>query len=450
LPINLPTALKLANAQAVDVVAAAERERIAAAVLYQARVEWLPTVTLGGDYNRHDGAIQNADGTVIDASHSSWMYGAGTGIGQAAILDVNNAIFDPLAARQTVRARQADLQAARNDTLVAVTDAYFNVQQARGDLAGAEAAERYAEQVLSQTTALAKDLTAPVDVVRARTEVSHQRQLVEAARERWRTAGAELNRVLRVDPGALVVPVEPPHLKITVVPRDRSLDDLIALGLTFRPELASQQALVQASLVQLRQERLRPLIPSILVRGNSTAVTGTLAVGQFGGGPNGSLGTTGARGDFDVQVLWQLDNLGLGNVGHVRQRQAENRLAVEELFRVQDRVAADVAQAYARVQSAAARAEEAETEVKDAAESAGKNLEGLRQPKNVGGVAFPLVPPLAAVAAVQALDQAYADYYGAVADYDRAQFQLYRALGRPAQALADDGAACAPPAAGRP
>jgi hypothetical protein len=41
------------------------------------------------------------------------------------------------------------------------------------------------------------------------------------------------------------------------------------------------------------------------------------------------------------------------------------------------------------------------------------------------------------VAAVGALAQAYVDYYGAIADYDRAQFRLYHALGHPAQALAE-------------
>ena len=40
------------------------------------------------------------------------------------------------------------------------------------------------------------------------------------------------------------------------------------------------------------------------------------------------------------------------------------------------------------------------------------------------------------VAAIQALAQAYDDYYAAVADYNRAQFQLYRAMGRPAQMVA--------------
>src|ERR1700676_4301093 len=54
LPIDLAAALKLANAQAVDVAPAAERVHAAAALLDQAEALWLPTVTLGGDYNRHD------------------------------------------------------------------------------------------------------------------------------------------------------------------------------------------------------------------------------------------------------------------------------------------------------------------------------------------------------------------------------------------------------------
>jgi hypothetical protein len=48
-----------------------------------------------------------------------------------------------------------------------------------------------------------------------------------------------------------------------------------------------------------------------------------------------------------------------------------------------------------------------------------------------------VIRPQEVVAANQALQQALNDYYGAVADYDRAQFRLHRALGRPPQAVID-------------
>jgi outer membrane protein TolC len=280
-----------------------------------------------------------------------------------------------------------------------------------------------------------------LEVVRARTQADRSRQAVRSAHERWRVASADLVRVLRLDPAAVVEPLEPPQLRVTLVATDQPVDDLIRLGLTNRPELATQQALVRATLERLRQERLRPLIPSILLRGASTPVTGTLAGGLFGGGENGDLSHFGARMDLDLQVVWKLDNLGFLNQGLVRERRAENQLAVLELFRTQDRVAAEVAQAYAQAQSAAARLGDAEAEVRDAVESADKNLRGLRE-TGAGAAAATQIRPQEVVAAIQALAQAYTDYYGAVADHDRAQFRLYHALGNPAQALGGSGPGC--------
>jgi outer membrane protein TolC len=439
--------MQLANVRAVDIAAAAERIRIAAATLEAAEVLWLPTITLGGDYNHHDGRTQDTTGSVADNSHGSMMVGVGTGIGQAAILDVGAAIFAPLYARQQVRVREADLQAASNDTLVSVSDAYFNVQQARGELAGAIDATRRTEDVLARTRELAKAIVSDLEVFRAETELAHLHETELAYREQWKVASAELTRVLRLDASAQVEPVEPPHLRVELINVQKPVDELIAIGLTYRPELASRQAQVQATLVLLKQERLRPLIPSVLLRGFSTPVTGTLGAGYFAGGPNDTIGHGSLRSDFDLQVLWQLNNLGLGNRALVHQREAENHLALVELFRVQDRVAAEVAQAYAQAQQAGRRVEVAEKGLRSAVLSADKNLAALRATKGVGQQLVTVVRPQEVVAAIQALSQAYVDYYTAVADANRAQFRLYRALGQPAQYLAQQpqtGAACDP------
>ena len=436
-PINLPTALRLAGVRPVDVALASRRIEAAVARLDRARVAWLPTITVGIDYFRHDGQIQDVAGNVFGTSKSSLMLGAGSGIGSNAVLGIDDALFGPLIARQVVRAREADAQAARNDSLGAVAEAYFDVEQARGELAGAEDAAARAADLVRRAEQLAPGLAPPLEVSRARAEAARRRQAAAAARERWRTASAELTRLLRLDPAALVQPLEPPHLRVTLVAPDRPVDDLIPIALTYRPELASRQALVQASLQALRAERLRPLIPSVLLRGASTNPAGTLAGGYFGGGENSRLGDFGARADFDVQVLWELQNLGLGNRALVKERQAENEAAVLELFRVQDQVAAEVARAHAQVRSAAARAADAESGLKDAADSAFKNFEGLGQTKRGGNLVLLVVRPQEAVAAVQALAQAYADFYAAVNDYNRAQFRLYRALGHPAQCLGD-------------
>src|SRR6266849_9952352 len=107
LPINLPTALQLAGSGPLDIAVASERIRVAAAQLDRADVLWLPTVYLGADYYRHDGQIQETPGNVFGTSRTSFMVGAGP----SAVFAVSDAIFEPLAARQVLAAREASFQA---------------------------------------------------------------------------------------------------------------------------------------------------------------------------------------------------------------------------------------------------------------------------------------------------------------------------------------------------
>src|SRR5262249_53907327 len=83
LPINLPTALHLANVRPLDIAVASERIRVAQARLAQSRVLWLPTIYLGVDYFRHDGQIQDVAGEVFGTSKSYFQAGAGPHAGFA-------------------------------------------------------------------------------------------------------------------------------------------------------------------------------------------------------------------------------------------------------------------------------------------------------------------------------------------------------------------------------
>jgi hypothetical protein len=72
--------------------------------------------------------------------------------------------------------------------------------------------------------------------------------------------------------------------------------------------------------------------------------------------------------------------------------------------------------------------------VRQAIESADKNFIGLRETtRPVGPLLSLVVRPQEVVAAIIALETAYEQYATAVADYNTAQFDVYRALGQPAQ-----------------
>ncbi len=438
LPIDLASALRLVNSRALDIAIAGEQIRKASAQYDQAKYIWLPTISVGPQYYRHDGQYQNSAGQVNNVSLTSFSAGAGVN----AVFTPADAIYQALAARQVVRARQADLTATTNDTATLVAQAYFTAQQARGNLFAAQETVREAQKLVDRTKALAKQgLVLPVEEIRARAEMARRSQSFDSAMEQWRVASADLTKILRLDRTARIDPTEPPHLQVTLVGLGQQVDTLIPIGLRNRPELASQQALVEAALLRLKAEKIRPLIPSVVLSGQGP---GGSTVGVFGGG-NTAMSNYGARSDFDLQVVWTFENLGLTNISKIRERKSDQRIAILQLFKVQDQVAAEIVQSYAQARSAEARLRTAEEGLKDAVDSMDKNFEGMKQTRLAGNLVILLIRPQEAVAALQALANAYGDYYGAVADFNRAQFLLFRALGFPSQIVTGNEARLMPP-----
>ena len=331
LPITLPTALQLTQASPLDIQIAEERIRVSAAQYDRAKVLWLPNINTGADYFRHDGQIQDVVGNVFNTNKSALLLGGGP----QAVVSLSDAIYAPLAARQVLNGLDADGQTVRNDTTLAVAIAYFNVQQARGEVAGAVESLRRAEDLVARTTKLAPDLTPDVEINRAKTEAARRRQAVELAYEKWQVASADLTRLLRLQVGTLVEPAEEPSLTVNLIDMNVPLDEMVSLALTYRPELATQQALVQAALVRIRQEKARPFLPVVGVRGVGSNTPG-LAGGYFGGGVNDDLQNFGARFSVDIQAVWEFQNLGFGNSALVRERQADQRRALLELQRTQE------------------------------------------------------------------------------------------------------------------
>jgi outer membrane protein TolC len=270
-----------------------------------------------------------------------------------------------------------------------------------------------------------------VEVDRVKQIVADLEQQATSAREDWRVASADLTQILRLDPRAVVVPVEHDHLQVTLVDANRPLDDLIPIALTTRPELASQQALVREVLVRVRQEKLRPFIPTFYLNGFQTP-NEMIQGGYFQTGHGNSLNLGGWRNDVTLQLMWQADNLGLGNAAKVQQQRSRQSRQLVEFFKTQDMVAADVTRAQARVQSAADRVKQAERELKAAVINYDGNYEGLAQTTRFENLLIEVFRPQEAVAALRDLKTAYDKYFTTVAEYNRAQFDLYHALGYPA------------------
>ncbi len=432
LPINLATALYLSNARPLVIAFAQASVEEAAARLRGAQVLWLPNLNVGASYYRHLGTDQSTNGDVIVDDKTA----VGAGGGATFNFALTDAIFRPLADRQELAARRLDLQAARNDALMEVAVAYFYVQQARGTLAGTLDAVAKGEVLVQRITGLAIGLAPPNEVDRAKALLFDLKQQAAVDRGNWRVASARLARLLRLNPGVVVVPLEPPHLQVDMFSPAARVADLVPVGLMNRPELASQRAVVQAAMDRVRQEQFRPFIPNVLVDGAGPG--GALNGSVFGGGPDGTSQLYGGRFDMDAGLIWTLNNLGAGNRALVHQRMAQEQTASIAFANMQDQVAQEVVQAHAQLEAAAIQLQNAMTAVKEAAITYRGNLLGISETLAVGDVLRLINRPQEADAALQQLNRAYGIYYVAVNGYNIAQFRLYRALGFPARGVVCD------------
>ncbi len=110
-------------------------------------------------------------------------------------------------------------------------------------------------------------------------------------------------------------------------------------------------------------------------------------------------------------------------------------LAIIELFKTQDMVAAEVTRAHARLQSSALRVIQADRALRTAIITFNGNFQGLQQTTRFGEVLILVNRPQEAVFALQLMKLAFDEYYTTVADYNRAEFELFHATGYPAQEL---------------
>ena len=210
MPIDLPTALRLANADNLQVALAREQIRQALAGLEAARVLWLPSIRGGVSYNRHEGAIQAVDGTQFNTSRGAFYSGLGSGIdgagtpivpGVYANFHLTDALFQPLAARQFAEAKRRAAAAATNYALLSVSLAYLDLLCADEELAIAHAIEADARRLADVTAQYARSgegLQADAD--RLQVELMQRKNEVLRGEEACQVASAKLAQLLHLDP----------------------------------------------------------------------------------------------------------------------------------------------------------------------------------------------------------------------------------------------------------
>jgi outer membrane protein TolC len=425
-PIDLNTALRLAGVQNPQLMIARQRVVEAAALRQLAAVQILPSINYGMNYDGHTGPLQQSNGNILSVNRSAVYVGAGSGAiaaGTVAIPgvvlegNVAVALFTYLTARQVVAQRAFATLAIRNQAFLQTTLAYCELLRAEGRRAIALQVRDEAKRVAELTTSYANAGQGRyADAHRALTELEVREAEVKTAEGAILVASARLCNVVNVDPSIRFHPTDAWVVPHPIIPDPMPVSELIALGLLQRPELKERQAVIREAFLALEGAKVLPFSPTILIGYSS---------GGFGGGSNlvrPVFGGFGGRSDFDVMAYWTLQNLGVGNLSLINLAKARLGVTRYQEIAVLDQVRAEVAEAYAKTHARFAKIGIAERAVNSGTLGFREDL--LRIENTVA-------PAIETVNSLNLLARARLAYLDSIVDYDRAQFELYVALGQP-------------------
>ena len=408
-PIDLPTALRLAGAQNLEVQIARERLRQAEAARSSAVERFFPWIAPGVSYHRRDGVAQAVPaGTISDAHFQSYS----PGVSLAAQMDLGDAIYNSLAAKQLVKASDQALESQRQETMVNAARAYFDLAKGRGLIEVARAAVKTSQDYEKQLhEAVGAGIAFKGDELRILTQTKQFQISLRQALEQQRVAAVELVRILHLDPKVELLPQDAGQTRLTLFEPHSPLDPLVNQALRSRPELKQSQALIAAAEQNKSGAVYGPMIPSF-----NAQVFG----GGLGGGPDSGPSHFGAEGDYLLGLSWRIGPGGLFDSGRIRATKAS--LAVTQLgdAKLKDDITAQVVTGLTRLQSLAEQIALAEDKLAFATETL--RVTNERKQYGVGIV-------LEDLQAQQDLDRARSDYVNLVAEYNKAQYSLSRAVG---------------------
>ncbi|HTU24380.1 MAG TPA: TolC family protein [Pirellulales bacterium] len=425
--LDLLTALQLADRANPNIGIA--RQAIAESLARQesARVLLLPSLTGGASYHQHTGNVQQNDGSMLWSAQQSAYFGGGAGgaLGSQTIAipavriigHVGDAIFEPLAARQQVTARNFEARATFNSILLDVSVAYLDLLAAEAQLEVLRRSQIDAAAFVRVAARFAEvHQGRQADANRAKAEARLIDAQVQTALERVGVSAANLARLLTLDPSVRLQTVGGPIPTLQLVDPGLSPEQLMEIGLRQRPEVAARSAQLAEVETRLRQERSRPFFPTISLG---------FSAGSFGGGGDVSVpifGDFAGRTDFDAVAYWTLQNFGAGNVARAHGRRAQTGQASWERTRTVNQVRREVAEAFAQSEAARVQIDVSARRLVEAEDGFREEFLRIR-----GGEGLPLelLDNLTrAIAARQTM-------VTSVIAYDQSQFRLFVALGQP-------------------
>jgi outer membrane protein TolC len=406
--IDLTTVLRLAHAQNLDIKIARERLNEAKANRDSAMWGFFPWLTPGAAFRRHEGRIQAVDGTMFDVDKQS--YNAGGTI--TAQVDIGESLYKTLAAKQLFTAAGEELEAQRQESLFIAAQGYFELAKTKGVAAvlneGIKISRDYQKQIHE---AVGAGIAFRGDELQVQTQTERFQISLRQAVEQQRVAASRLAVALHLDPGVELSAEESELVMVSLIKPDAPLDGLVRQALRSRPEFKQSEAAVAAAREAKNGAVYGPLIPTL-----GAQVFG----GGLGGSRGGSTGNFASSEDYYLGFGWRIGPGGLFDSSRVNASKARwetSRLTGEKL---KDQIIGQVVESHARLLSLS-------DQIVAAKQNLATTVEALRLTRERKEFGVGVV--LEDIQAQQEVTRSRADYLTAIAEFNKAEYALLRAVG---------------------
>ena len=409
LAIDLPTTLRLAGANNLDLAFIKQALVQAEAVNDSATLSFLPWLSGGFGYTKHKGALQNVTGDVLDVNkqlHSDVG-------GLSAQVNLGDAIFQKLSASRLRSAAEYSVAASRNNTTFAAASGYFELVSALASVKIAEDAVNISRDYESQLgRAVGIGMANKSDVLRVSVQTQNYEVTLRRAKEQARTAAARLATILHLNPADVLQPTDQIVPQVTLIPEGTELASLLSEAMDRRPEIKASAAALEAADWQKQQTIYGPLIPSV----------GAQALyGNIQGGPAGQSSVSGGSQDYALMFNWRVGPGGLFDFSRIDYAQSKLEQGRINDAKLHDEVSRQVVQTFEGAHSAFDQL----SLTKRSVELAQQSLQ-LSQGRKEFGVAT----VLEVIQAQKDLTDARSSYLRSLTQYAELQYALAQAVGR--------------------
>ena len=387
------------------------REKLAESLLVQemnCRC-WLPDTYAGVTYYRHEGGIQNEDGTLTRSSTGALL----PGLTIRSELDLRESTFRALNDERLTWQSRAELVQITQETLLEAITTYVDLLTARRGEALALELEKAERKLLERVERIAKtEVSATALVSSVRSALASRQQLVAKLRQQGNGASLKLVYLLGLMPGTVLVPTDKVIVPIELVDVAAPTETLVAKVMAAGPGVAELEGLLNVIQTGLdKSYGYHNLLPSLGLN---------LFEGGIGAGP-GAHQNWANRFDATVSLRWNLTELTKVdyNRQRARHRQAQTLHALSDL---RGKLALGVQEGKDAILSGREQlglGVDAITQASEAYRLSDKRLED----------GAPGASPTEVLLAIRNLEQAHFNHLLAISAHNKAQMRLLLLLG---------------------